>query len=374
MENAIKYFIGCGVPVFSCNFRCMYCYLGQHTNDSRLAGDIIKFSHSPDYIANYFSVEKLGGLSYFNFCASGETLLHPQIVELVNLLTKQGHYCDIITNGTISKKFDELIEVLSDEQKKHLLIKFSFHWLELKRLNLLSRYVENVKKIQEAGISFSIEITPHDELIPYIDEIKDFSIANFGALPHITVARNEATQDIEVLTKLSPEEYEKTWASFESDMFNFKYSTFGKKRCEFCYAGLWSLQLDLATGSYYQCYGGDLLGNIDKEQINFRPVGHCKMPHCFNSHAYMTYGTIPNVETPYYNNMRDRVCEDGSHWVQEKAREFFSTKLKDSHEQLSLREQKKVIRWSGINSIKAKTVYYSEIAMRKVKKRLNKRK
>lgn len=374
MEKAIKYFIGCGVPVFSCNFRCTYCYLGQHPIDTRVGGGIQNFSHSPEYIANYFNPTKLGGLAYFNFCASGETLIHPQLIELVNLLTQQGHFCDIITNGTLSKKFDELIHALNHEQKKHLLIKFSFHWLELKRLNLLDRYVENVNKIKNAGISYSIEITPHDELIPYINEIKEFSLANFGALPHITVARDEGTEEIRVLTKLTPEEYEQTWSTFDSDMFKFKYSTFGKKRCEFCYAGLWSLQLDLASGSYSQCYGADLLGNIKDEKIHFRPVGLCRMPHCFNSHAYMTYGIIPNVNTPFYNNMRDRVCEDGTHWVQDETRQFFSTKLSQTHTLLSDEEQKKVIRLAGVKRVHSKIKYYSEIIERKFKRSIKKNK
>lgn len=374
MEKSIKYFIGCGVPVFSCNFRCTYCYLGQHPIDTRTSGGLMSFSHSPEYISEYFSPQKLGGFAYFNFCASGETLIHPQLIELVNLLTKEGHFCDIITNGTLSKKFDELIATLDEEQKKHLLIKFSFHWLELKRLDLFDQYVENVNKIKDAGISYSVEITPHDELIPYIDEIKEFSIKNFGALPHITVARNEATREIQVLSALSAEEYIDTWSTFNSDMFSFKYSTFGKKRCEFCYAGLWSLQLDLATGDYYQCYGGDLLGNIRNEIINFRPIGKCRMPHCFNSHAYMTYGIIPEIKTPFYNNMRDRVCKDGSHWVQEEARAFFSTKLKDTHAILSGAEQKNIMRFSEFNRIKQKALYFYEIVIRKLKKELKKKK
>lgn len=51
--------------------------------------------------------------------------------------------------------------------------------------------------------SFTIEVTPSDELIPYIDEMKEVSLREFGALPHITVARDESKPDYPLLTKLS---------------------------------------------------------------------------------------------------------------------------------------------------------------------------
>lgn len=333
-------FIGCEVPVFSCNFRCQYCYLASH-EDAYIKG-VHAFVQSPEMIAKYFSIDRTGGPCYFNFCGAGETLMHPQLLDLIELLTKEGHYCDIITNGTLSKKFDEISKRFSGENHAHLMIKFSFHYLQLVQRNMLDKFVENVNKMKNAGISYSVEITPHDELIPYIDEIKKFSIANFGALPHITVARNEETKSIDLLSSMNREAYEKTWSVFDSKMFDFKLSIFNQPRCEFCYAGAWSLLLDLETGDYFQCYRGDRLGNItkDNQPIHRRPIGKCREPHCFNGHAYLTYGDIPTLNTPAYAEMRDRVTEDGRHWLQDDTRKFFSTKLKDSNVILSNEQQK----------------------------------
>lgn len=348
----IKYFIGCNVPVFVCNFRCRYCYLGHH--EHAYEGGIKPFAQSPDYIADYFSVERMQGLCYFNFCAFGETFLHPELIELVSKLTEQGHFVDIITNGTISKNIDKLIETLNGFQRKRLLIKFSFHYLELKERDVMSIFVENVNKVKEAGISYSIEITPHDELIPYIDEIKEFSLKNFGAWPHITVARNEATDEIELLTKLSREEYIKTWSVFDSGMFDFKIDIFNKKRCEFCYAGLWSLQLNLATGNYTQCYAGDVLGNIQDKKLHLRAIGKCRQPHCFNGHAFLTYGLIPELDTPAYAVMRERVKNDGGQWLQTEAKAFFSTKLVDANTTYTEEEKRKALKkgkYYKINSV-----------------------
>lgn len=40
----------------------------------------------------------------------------------------------------------------------------------------------------------------------------------------------------------------------------------------------------------------------------------------------MAFGNIPEIQTPTYLEERDRVCEDGSHWVSEKMGDFLSQK------------------------------------------------
>ena len=64
-------------------------------------------------------------------------------------------------------------------------------------LNILDRYFENIKMIQDAGASFTIEITPSDELEPYIEEIKKVMLERIGALPHITIGRKD-TGDLSI--------------------------------------------------------------------------------------------------------------------------------------------------------------------------------
>lgn len=330
--DKIKKFITCHVPVYACNFRCTYCYVGQHQGAYR--GGIKPFVTSVENIKNFFSMERLGGSCYFNLCATGETMMHPEIVNLAVELAKEGHYVDIITNGTLSKKIDELISKLPENYKSHVFIKFSFHYLELIRTGKMEEYLNNVKKIKNNNISFTVEMTPSDDLVPYIDEIKEFSIKHFGTLPHVTVARNEDTEDIALLTNYDRDTYKKIWSAFDSELFDFKFNIFNQPRNEFCYAGLWSLYVNLANGDYNQCYCGDLLGNITETNrpINLRPIGKCRMPHCFNGHAFLTYGDIPEMDTPTYAQVRDRVDGQGNHWLREDTNSFFSSKLKDSNE------------------------------------------
>lgn len=340
MADQIKRFITCRIPVTACNFNCMYCYLCGIEKRT-----IIDFVLPPEVLAQKLSVERLGGVCYFNLCADGETMLHPQLILLVKELTKAGHYVDIITNGSLTKKFDELINSLSTEEQSRLMIKFSFHYMQLKEKNLLNTFLENVKKIERSEISFTVEITPHDELIEYIDEIKKFSIEHFGALPHITVARDSSTREIAILTKYSRDDYKKIWGQFDSPLFDFKISTFNKKRKEFCYAGDWSLYLDLETGKYRQCNVGMELGNIcDDAPMHFQAIGRCAIPHCFNGHAFLALGDIPELICPTYAEERDRECSDGKHWLKENCRCFYSSKLYESNNSYSDDEKKRCIR------------------------------
>ena len=339
----IKRFVSCLVPVYACNFRCSYCYVGHH--QGAYTHGIKPFFRDAQYIADFFSIERMGGPCYFNLCGAGETLMHPQIVDLVDCLTREGHYTDIITNGVITQKFQQIIDRLEAEQKKRLFIKFSFHYEQLVAKKLLERFTQNVHMIRDAGISYTVEITPHDELVPFIEEIKAYSMEHFEALPHITVTRNEATKAIELMTGYSREEFKRIWSSFDSDLFDFKFSIFNVKRCEFCYAGDWSIYVNLMTGTYQQCYGGDILGSMKDmdKPLNFRAIGKCRQPHCWNGHAFLAYGDIPELSAPTYADMRDRITAVGSHWLQDQTREFFSTRLKDSNREFSSDEKRKLL-------------------------------
>lgn len=54
MNKGIKRFITCHVPVYACNFRCSYCYVGQHQNAYQ--DGIKQFISEPEAISRFFSV------------------------------------------------------------------------------------------------------------------------------------------------------------------------------------------------------------------------------------------------------------------------------------------------------------------------------
>ena len=254
-------------------------------------------------------------------------MLPPEIIAISREILAQGHYIAIITNGTATKRFKEICQ-FPEDYRERILFKFSFHYLELKKRKLLEKFFDNVNMMRQAGCSISVELTPSDIYIPYIQEIKDICMDKVGALCHVTVARKETDPELPILTELSREDYIKTWSQFDSDMFKFKMQTFNVKRREFCYGGLWTGHLNLGTGILRQCYCGAVIQNLfeDPEKpIKWEPIGnYCAEPHCHNAHVWLTLGAIPELETPEYTLMRNRVCKDGTEWLTPRINSFLS--------------------------------------------------
>ena len=282
-------------------------------------------------------------MCFFNFCADGETLLTNRIDEYIYEIVKQGHYIEIVTNMTIAPMIKKIL-AWDSELLERVEFKCSFHYLELKQKGLLETFAANINAAWKAGASASIEITPSDELIPYIDEVQAFSLKNFGALPQLTIARNDATKGIEYLTALLPEEYGKVWSVFDSPFFDFKRSIFKVKRHEYCYSGMYSIFVNLANGETKQCYISDYRQNIFKnleKPIQFIPIGRCREPHCYNGHALLTFGNIPHkfMNLKYGDDIRDRIKNDGSHWLQPKLLAFFNSRLDETNGEITPAEK-----------------------------------
>jgi len=320
----------CGVPLRRCNLRCDYCYIRQHGEFEECDMPLL---HSPAFVRKALSADRLGGTALLSFCAAGETLLCDGLVPIIKELIDEGHYVAIVTNGTPERAIRELLSCGMD--LSHLFVKFSFHYLELKRRGLLEQFAGHVKRVWDAGGSFSVEFLPYDALIPYIPEIMAFSLEHFGALPHCTVPRDENTESLRVLTELPLDEFQRIWGQFHSPMFDFKLENVAQKRYKGCKAGLWSLYLDMETGSFYQCASHPYLGTLYEDlshPLHLSAVEDgCLAPYCYNCHAYLTLGIIPELDTPTYAEMRDRETADGRHWLSETVRAFITQKLGENH-------------------------------------------
>lgn len=337
--DKLKRYIDCYIETEACNLRCHYCYI---TQQRKFNNKLVKFRHTPHEIRKALSMERLGGACLLNLCAGGETLLVEEIIDVIKELLNEGHYVMIVTNGILTNRFEEIAK-FDPLLLKKLVFKFSFHYMELLRLNKMEVFFDNVNMMKEAGASFIVEITPSDELIPHIRDVKNKCLEKLGVLCHITIARDDRTQGIDVLSEHTFDEYKKIWGDFKSELFDFKTTIFYKKRKEFCYAGDWSLYLNLNTGKLTHCYCGreldNIYNNIDKP-LKLEAIGkHCTLAHCYNGHAFLTLGTIPELNTPTYAEVRDRVNTCGEHWLQPEMRDFMSQKLKDNNQTYSANEK-----------------------------------
>jgi organic radical activating enzyme len=328
----IKRLINCNIPVSACNLHCEYCYISHI--EGRRKNKMPKFQYDSVHIGRALSNERLGGICLFNLCGDGETLLPPAIPKIIEQLLSQGHFLEVVTNGILTERFEEISQFQS-RLLKRLEFKFSFHYLELLRLGKIDDFFSNIERAKNVGCSFTVELVPHDKLMPHIEDIKIICKKKLGAMCHLTVARNDARNQ-DYLTKLSLEEYKNTWATFKSEMFDFKLSTFGIKRKEYCYAGDWALYLNLETGDATQCYCTRFRQNIFQDlskPIIFLPIGkNCTLAHCYNSHAFLTLGVIPELKTMTYADIRNRKCDDGTEWLKPEVKEFISGKFVENNE------------------------------------------
>lgn len=332
MENISKLIL-CVIPNQKCNLKCEYCYISQ----LEAWDEPEKFKFSPKHIAKCFSKDRLGGTSLINLTGNGETLLQPEVIELTRRLLEEGHFVEIVTNGTVTKRINELLELPSDLLTR-LFFKISFHYKELNRLLMMDKFFDNVRAIHMAGASFTLELMAYDGIENDIKDIIRICKENVGAVCHSTIGRNEH-KDAGLLSVHSKEVYARIWDELDSPMERFKLEMIGIKRREFCYAGAWSLFVNLYTGEAQPCYWQPYNQNIfenPKNTIKFEPVGHtCSQPFCINAHAHLTWGLIPELSTPTYASMRNRVMDNKEEWLTKECKDFFNTRLYNSNKQYS---------------------------------------
>lgn len=315
-----------------CNFHCEYCYVWQKREFTQ--GNITS-EYTAKEIRNALSQKKLGGPCHINACALGETLLSKDIVELAYELLDEGHYLSIITNGTITPKIDAILQ-FPDELLERMFFKLSFHYAELKRTKLLDIFWKNADKIKNSPCSYSIEITPCDNLIKEIDNIKkEFAVHAKGAMPHITFTRDTNKEGLDLLSELSLEEYKNIWQTFDSDLFNLKCNLYKKQIHQTCYAGSWSYRINVVNGNLQSCYQQELVGTVFDEgqkSLPIIPVGQgCRLDYCFNNHAFLAWGDAPEIVCDNYFKVRDRIADDSTHWVKEAYAAAMQQKLYDNN-------------------------------------------
>ncbi len=351
-----------------CNLKCDYCYLEHHIPSTRKTNN---YKYPIKYMLQALSVERFGGSCMFNFCADGETLLAENIIEITKGLLYNGHYVSIVTNGTVTKIMNEYLS-LNQNEKRRLVFKCSLHYKELKKKNLLNVYSKNVNALRNNGISITIEIVACDSILDDLDEIKDYCIRNFGALPHVLTGRSEHVEGkyLRFGSMLTDEEYYSIWKQFDSDLFEYQYHDFDKDCREyFCHAGEYTGIIHLENGNLIPCPGNNMLvtniyENIE-EQVKFAPVAYsCPFDSCFMGHVFNELGGdyIEDYDAGYrFWQFRDRKCIDGTSWLQPEIKDVYSHLCMELHESIS--QDKKIflsavmkVRYNGnvrINNIES---------------------
>lgn len=333
----MKRFFECLVPNTTCNLKCSYCYLiqqGKRTNKKA------SFRYSPETIGNALRQSRVGGVCLVSMTASGETLLPPEMPDIVYNVLKEGHYVNITTNGTLKPQIMDLLD-RTDGYHSHLHMSFSLHYTELLRNNLLDVFFENVKLVRQSGCSILVQINLVDEYIPYWDEIKKVCSEKVGAPPQVALTRKECGNTYSIMTNLSREEYIQIGNQMNSPLFDFTVKNFMVKRSEYCYAGYWSAKLFLDTGIMQGCYGQGVRQNIFEDTskpIKFEPIGkHCVCAYCINSSHFISQGIIPKLlPCLSYGELRNRPSAD---WYSLEMKNFLYSQFEETNPLLSVMQK-----------------------------------
>lgn len=324
-------FIEASVKGSACNLKCNYCYVAQRYDPDMK--DVGKFKYSPETIGYSLRKERIGGTAYINICGEGETLLASEMPETIHQILKQGHFVNVYTNGTLSKRFDEIIKIIPEELRSHLSFAFSFHYLELKRLNKLDVFFRNFNLMKDGGCSVVANMVLDDAYLPYIEDIKKVSLENLGAFPQISFPKkHNDNSNWTALTK-NVDATKTIGASFNSNYLYFTEKYFNYNRKDFCYAGKWSFTLELTTGEIARCYNYRSHQNIFKNPdspIKLFPIGNtCQCKACGGG-LFLPQGIVPSLKAPSYIYVKDR---PEAHWYTSTYKEFLSQQLIPNNKQ-----------------------------------------
>ena len=328
-HNIVK-FIECLIPITLCNLRCHYCYVIQRNKRNMQPA---KFQYPVQHMLQCLTKNRFGGMVYFSICGAGETMLCPELPDLVKGLIAEGHIVNITTNGTCSMQLKRLINVLTESERKALHLSFSLHYLELIRLNLIEIFFENVKFVRDAGCSYFVQFNMTDEYMPHINDIGRLVEEQLGAKPQVAATRREVKleSEVQLFTALTEEEYRLAGKAFDSPLFECTLENFNKKKPGYCYAGKVSYVLNLSTGLLQACYASKQKINIfarPDAEIKFFEIGrHCPSLFCMNSSHFMALGTIPTSNVPSYASLRNRTTINGGTWYNKLHLEVLSKKI-----------------------------------------------
>lgn len=326
--SPIKKFIGLSFPLGACNLKCSYCYIGTH------GGKVQDIVWNDEEIRKAFSKKRIG-CSLINICSNGETLIHERMPSIIRILLEEGHYVMVLTNGTLTNRINECL-AMDKCLLERLFFKISFHYEECLRLNILQKLFDNIQKIKESPCSLTVEYITEDKTLENIEKFKKICIENLGTLPQLNMPRDERRYNLGVTSKSSWENYTEKWEKeISSEFFKYREQFFGRRYKDYCYTGARQLWIEMETGNSRQCYHTPVIQNFMKaRKIIWQAVGHtCPEAHCYVAHSHISLGIVPFpknvVYKATYDEIRNRVCIDGTEWIKPIYKEAFQNGVEE---------------------------------------------
>jgi hypothetical protein len=254
---------------------------------------------------------------------------------------------EVVTNNTLDNKIMELLDSPKKDLKR-LIVKCSLHWVELKRLNKVDSYFENIRKIVAAGASAYPFLVICEEYLPMLDEICETCERELGELPPCTPCTTAETPEeflqsggVGTNPACTPEFVNKINKKLHSNLFQeaVRFLSFDVRKL-FCYAGAWSFVVEMQTGMMSKCHNVqteiNFFEHIDAP-IKCDPVGcECGIASCSLQYCFYGPGLIPEIpNVPTYTGL----VASNSRLFNEEVKQLMDSKISDIEKVLSKEEQ-----------------------------------
>lgn len=287
-----------------CNLRCKYCYVPALEHENRL--EPTEFKYPLEQIAKAISKERIGGTAIITYVGGGETFLTDDSIKLLKLFLEEGHIVNAVSNMTYTPAIEKIC-AFPEELRSRLQFSASFHYQELIRKNLMDTYFDNIKKCDEAGIVYYVNLTLGEDCKDNLDEIKQLVKERTGRDPFILYCL-DADKDWKRCDFFTEDFIKKL-----SEKFNIEHLlienkvSYEKRRNEFCYMGDWAFMFDLQHGTISPCFDAPVTQNIVQDltkPIKFEAVGKCCSNFCSMGARFLGLGVIPQIkEFHTYNGL-----------------------------------------------------------------------
>lgn len=241
-----------------CNLDCAYCF-GKITDPNVKVSPI-------DIERLMVALDKTGKVFRISF-TGGEPTMIPNFIEAVKVITEK-HYVSFNTN-LITKNLLSIIDKINSERILH--IHASLHYDELVKKNLLERFINNFKLLQESGFNIYAEVVAFPSIIMRFNELE-------STMKKVEIDFEYAPFYGKFEDKIYPEPY----TGSELKLFgltNDEISFFSQKN-QLCNAG-YNAAVVFSNGDVYPCHQiKEKIGNI-YDQINFsKSIVRCPSKKC----------------------------------------------------------------------------------------------
>lgn len=291
-----------------CNLSCSYCYVPTLEDEQR--NQPVKFNYPLKDIAKAISKERLGGMALITYVGGGETFLTDDSIELLRLFLEEGHIVNAVSNLTYTPAIEKICQ-FPEELRQRLQFSASFHYLELKRKNLLDTYFDNIKKLEAAQITSYLSLTVTEEYLPHLENIKEICMHKIGRLPFLSYGL-DASKGWKRFDIFTPELINNLAKDFDCKhlILEDKYTN-DIYRKEFCYMGDWGFIYNLETGNISACFDSPTTQNIIEDlskPIKFEAVGKCCSNYCSFGARILCYGPIIELSKifPTYHKLLEK--------------------------------------------------------------------